>query len=349
MVEDLFDLEPDARVQDVKRLEEIMNKALEMKKRGNTQMVAALTPYHKITGFKQSLVQKGFHIEKEWGNLLLVLKGNEVPFYTLLTKESVVYFITLARKTEDIPATVMNYINSTRDVALIRIGNRRMHTIREQLVKRYPGISLSYFTAHRDPHTSTSAAYRESTQRTIIYSGDDGYDTLEEMEYHYGIIPRIMEFHISENERFRLDVNGIFTIIEGNASGILDIIREVILEVVGFTLRFPTRKKWTSPETILKGKITQKWGRKELEKMEQALSSELGVTTFIPVMNIKRGIYCSRLVDVDDHASWELYLTGCELRLIPKEGAGMRSLLKISGVLEEYLSLLMEENTEVMA
>jgi len=348
MVKNLFRLDQETKVRNIDQFNSIVNEAQETKKRGNTQLVAALTPFQRITGFKQSLVKGGFHIEQEWGNLLLVSKGNEVPFYAFLDKNSFVLFVTLARKTEDISATVLNYINSTGDVALVRIGKRRMRQLRDQLATNYPDITLSYFTAHRDAFTSIPGAYREDVQRTIIYSGNDGFDTLEEMQYHYGIIPRIMELHLSEHDRFRIDAKGIFTIMEGTADGVFEIIKDVTKDVLRVTLPLPRGKKWHTRDAVVSVSMEEKWGGKQISRMEEALIAEWGITPIAPVLDLKRGYYGTHLVDVEDSANWELLITGNELYLLPGIGTGLRSLLKVMGVMEEHLSLTLPLEPEVM-
>ena len=192
MVKELFTLKEKERIDTVDQLWGVLDDALGEKQKGNTQIVAAMTPFTNPGELKRSLITWGFSIKGEWGNLLHVTKEREVPFYAFLT-DPVVLFITLARKTEDIPGTILNYLRSADDVVLIRMGSRRMRMIRNTLADRFPGIRLSYFTAHREPHSSIPSACRKESQRTIIYSGADGFDTLEEMEYQYGIVSRIME------------------------------------------------------------------------------------------------------------------------------------------------------------
>jgi len=348
MVRELFRIEPTRKINTVHQLWNLLDEALLEKKKGNTQLVAAFTSHGKPAEFSQSLRNNGFDIQREWGRLFLVSKGNEVPFYALL-QDSIIYFITRARKTEDIPGTILNYINSTEGVVLIRLGSGRMISIRTDLAKNCPGLILSYFTAHRETHTSIGCAYRDDFHRTIIYSGNDGFDTLEEMEYHYGVIPRIMEFHTGgrerENERendhekmgFRFDVNGIFTIIEGTSGVVRSIIEKVILEQQQYRIPLPKEGKRIQAKSILRGVLTKKWNRAVINKIEVTLAEEWDITGFLQVHESRGKRYSARLVDVVDKAIWEIQLKGREFSLIPVRGAGMRSLMKIIEVMEDHL------------
>ena len=352
MARELLKLNENVRINQPDQLWGVLDEALAEKKRGNTQVVAALSPYGRPGELKQSLSKSGFHIQKEWGRLFLVAREKEVPFYTYL-QDSIVYFITLARKTEDIPGTILNYIRSSKDVLLIRLGSERMRSIRSELARDYPGMTLSYFTAHRATHSPIRCAYREDSHRTIIYSGNDGFDTLEEMEYHYGVIPRIMEFHmgLTDHSRlgFRFDVNGIFTIMEGSSAVVRYILDTVVRELKRYALPLSVRGKRIGAESILRGTVFTKWKIPDIEKIEVALATEWDITAFQNVYIPRKRFLYSRLVDVEDRAVWELTLRGNELNLLPVRGTGMRSLMKIVEVLEDHVGFTHSEDEEVEA
>jgi hypothetical protein len=338
MAHDLFNLDDNAKINDLKRLTRVLNAALISKIRGHTQILAALTPFTRISALKQSLVSKGYSIKSEWGKLLMVEKANEVPFYVMLNKDTVAYFITLARKTEDVPATVLSYISSAKELTLIRTGTRRLRTLREELQDSYPGIQITYFTAHRDPHTPSKSAYRADHHRTIIYSGEDGLDTLEEMEYHYGIIPKIMEFHAPRIFRFRLDVSGIYTLMEGRADPLINLLKGVVERTLDSSLSSALGRSHAGITQVIVGTSSRSLNRAILQHMEEALSIDCGISSFMQVMESRRGLYYTQLVDVEDLARWELVKSGEDMRIIPGEGSNMRSLLKLIEVLEDHLS-----------
>ena len=347
MTENLLNIREGTRVCNLEQLEELLGIALKGEKRGNIQVLAALTNFPNVSALRTSLKDRGFEVIAEHGDLLLVKKRGEVPFYTLLDSDSTAVFITRARKTEDIPGTVLSYINSTKDAALIRIGNRRMLKLMAQLSRKHPGLTLPFFTAHRESHTPIPSAYRSEQERTIIYSGADGLDTLEEMEFHYGIVPRIMEFHLSEGGRFRVDLKGILTIIDGGAGVIFWMLNEVISDIMRLILPFRKEGAGPFPRSRLTVRAVEGWTSAGMKKMEHALTSEWGLSIFSSVIKPQRGVYYSRVVDVEEGTSWDVFISGERLMLVPLEGQGMKALLKILEVMEDHLSLQLPHNEEV--
>lgn len=357
MVKELFTLKEKERIDTVDQLWGVLDDALGEKQKGNTQIVAAMTPFTNPGELKRSLITWGFSIKGEWGNLLHVTKEREVPFYAFLT-DPVVLFITLARKTEDIPGTILNYLRSADDVVLIRMGSRRMRMIRNTLADRFPGIRLSYFTAHREPHSSIPSACRKESQRTIIYSGADGFDTLEEMEYQYGIVSRIMEFHydgtVYGKLGIRFDVNGIFTITDGPSLIARFIVDGLITEQK--TMCIDAVNAWKETDGVasgsgpISGVLGQRWNRDTIERMRENLASEWDITGFLSVTNIRNEYHYSRIVDVIDGSVWDLILNGDGFSLTPVRGAGLRSFMKIVDVVDDHLGLVMEgQRTDIAA
>lgn len=103
-----------------------------------------------------------------------------------------------------------------------------MKEIKDDLASNYQNLIISYFSAKRGPTTKTKSYYRPSVTRGIQYRGVDGKDTLEELEYYYGILPRILDFTIPNVGSFRLDNKGIITVKEGAVSGIFGILDHII-------------------------------------------------------------------------------------------------------------------------
>lgn len=361
MVKELFILDEKKQIDTVDQLWEVLDSALVEKRKGNTQIVGAITPFTKSGELKRSLIKFGFTIQKEWGKLFQVTREREVPFYALLDRHFV-YFITLARKTEDIPGTILNYLKSADDVVLLRMGSRRMRSIRYDLAERFPGIRLSYFTAHREPHTSIASDYRQEVQRTIIYSGNDGFDTLEEMEHQYGIISRIMEFHhdgtVYGKLGIRFDVNGIFTITDGPSLIVRYILDYMVSEHRKTMIidRLPDLSKKIEIQKgsevdrdidAIVGTLGKAWTGSDIEKIGDTLAAEWDITGFLTVTNLRKGYHYSRLVDVVDRSVWDLTLQDTRFTISPVREAGLRSLMKITDVVDDHLGLAIEVEDEL--
>ena len=358
--DELFRLDRDTRIETVDRLWGELDAGRAGKPRGNIQIVTAVTRFGSVDHLRHSLTAWGYTVEGQWGNLFLVSAHREVPFYALLDG-AVVYFITLARKTEDIPGTILNYLGSVDDAVLLRMGPERMRRVRHELARAFPGIVLSYFTAHRDPHTPLRPDHRPEVQRTVIYSGNDGYDTLEEMEHHYGISARIMEFHhrgtVYGRIGIRLDVNGIFTITDGPSLLIRPILERLVKDhldmalKVGFSPGGGDPGVWKggrtadAPEPVhggvgrYTGTLGRRWNGSDLERFETALSSDWDITGFLTVRKPGKEFFHSRLVDVTHRSIWDMTLSRDRFTVAPAgdSDAHLRSLMKLAEVLDEHL------------
>lgn len=335
------------------QLVDILKPGIRDSRKGHTQVLSALTTIGNLRSLKRSLEKNGFSITAETGNLLQARKGNDVPFYLFFSDDGSIIFITHARKTEDIPGTVMNFIDSTQDVALIRIGNVMMLNIMNSLVQEHQGLYVPFFTARRDPYISQSSAYRRDIERTVIYSGSDGLDTFEEMTYHYGIAPRIMEFHLPDGSRFRLDVNGIITLMEGNPNHIIRMSQEIIKNTRRMVLPALLRKHGSSGKKdrsepakmmnpLITGTICKDWNAETIHDLERENTNAWGFTHFSSVIEDGNRIYFTRIMDVTDGAFCEIFITGERINLYTERGISMRVLMEVMEVLDDHLSIVID-------
>ncbi len=339
------------------QLVDILKPGTRDSRKGHTQVLSALTTLKNLKSLKRSLEKNGFSISAEAGNLLQARKGNDVPFYLFFSDEGCIIFITHARKTEDIPGTVMNFIDSTRDVALIRIGNAMMLSIMNSLVQQHQGLRVPFFTARRDPYISQSSAYRKDIERTVIYSGSDGLETFEEMTYHYGIAPRIMEFHLPDGSRFRLDVNGIITLMEGNplhivrmVKGIITWKRRMVLPIMcgeGFRKKIEQIGQTTMSEPLITATICSEWDLDTIRDLEHEFSGGWGFTHFSSVIEKGNCLYFTRIMDVMDGTSCEILITGERMNIYPENTINLRMLMQVLEVLDDHLSLTIDPPGEV--
>ena len=201
-------------------------------KSGNLQVIASIADGLSLSQFKNSLCEFGFSILKNCGSYLEIAKEHKeqrvVPFSVFFdVSNQIALFITDAKKTDEIPHLLFEYINLSGVLSNLWIAPMVMKEIKDDLAKQHTDLIITYFSAKRGPTTKTQSHYRPDIGRGIQYRGSDGKHTLEEMEFYYGVLPRILDFSIPSVGSFRLDNNGIITVREGAVSGIFDILDHI--------------------------------------------------------------------------------------------------------------------------
>jgi len=208
----------------------------EFKMPSNLQIVATISNFESIDYFINSLLKYGFSIEKEFGKLLLISKmflEKKIFFYVFFDdRNNVPLFLTVARKTDDIPETLLNYIDRSRDISNLWITPKVMKELKDSLVDKYEDLMINYFSAKRNPNFDIKAEYRPEVARSIQYRGDDGKLALEELEFYYGVLPKIIEIKLFEGLWFRIDNKGIITMKKGDFNTVFEIIENVIERVI---------------------------------------------------------------------------------------------------------------------
>lgn len=202
-------------------------------KSGNLQVIATVADGLSISQFKDSLVEFGFLVQKDCGSYIEITKEHKeqriIPFSVFFDiSNQIALFITDAKKTDEIPHLLFEYIHLSGVLSNLWISPMVMKEIKDDLTDRYNDLIITYFSAKRGPTTKTKAHYRPSIKRGIQYRGIDGKHTLDEMEFYYGILPRVLDFSIPNVGSFRLDNKGIITVKEGTVSGIFDILSHII-------------------------------------------------------------------------------------------------------------------------
>jgi hypothetical protein len=198
----------------------------------NLHIVATLSMFQNIDQFIESLKSFHFSIDTRAGKLLLLSKesqGKRIYIYTFFDdRNNVPLFITDAKKTNEIPDILFTYINRTKEISNLWIAPKVMKEIKDNLVREYPDMIITYFSARRGPNTDIHSEFRPHVERGIQYRGNDGKHTLEEMEFYYGVLPKILEVQLPNGIAFRIDNKGIITLRHGHFAGIFKIIEEVV-------------------------------------------------------------------------------------------------------------------------
>lgn len=142
-----------------------------------------------------------------------------VRYYVLIDeKNSLLVLFTTANK-QIIERTFLNkVVQRVNGFYYSWISPSTLQSIKERIFKKYPSSKITYFIVKRKPTYKFQARVRPYENRTIEYSGSDGKDTLEEFRQIYGMLPHLIEFHIPDKIRFRIDIRGIFSFQEGDIS-----------------------------------------------------------------------------------------------------------------------------------
>ena len=105
----------------------------------NLQIVATISTFETINEFIDNLVKFGFIIEKSYGKLLLISKSinnRKIYYYAFFDdRNNVPLFLTSARKTDDIPETLLDYIKRARDISNLWITPRIMRELKDRLIE----------------------------------------------------------------------------------------------------------------------------------------------------------------------------------------------------------------------
>lgn len=201
----------------------------------NIQLVPTVSNHKSFKQFVNSITEYGFSIIEEAGKLLLVSKKHgtdTVYFYIFFDDQNQIpLFLTDAKKTDELPHILFDYLRKSKDLSNIWISPIEMKEIKDDLIKKHDNLIITYFSAKRSPNSRFSSHYRPNVQRSIIYRGIDGKQVLDEMEFYYGVLPKILEMKIPNGLSFKIDNKGIITIREGDIAGIFDIIERLVHHV----------------------------------------------------------------------------------------------------------------------
>lgn len=201
---------------------------------GDMYVVSGLTE-HPYEDFMDLLEADHYRVLEDYGAIKKMERsygtGKSVEFYLSYDRDTnVVLFYTDMRKTEEIENTIEVFLRNTPGVHYLYISPRLLQEIREEIVADEETAQVVEFVAKRTERTETNAVFRPESARTINYYGEDGLESLREMEENYGVLPRIMEFKIPGGLRFRVNREGIFKLKYGDLNQLFEYIQLCIEE-----------------------------------------------------------------------------------------------------------------------
>ncbi|MFB6213664.1 MAG: hypothetical protein ABEJ07_03840 [Candidatus Nanohaloarchaea archaeon] len=317
------------------------------------KVIGSITDFDSQEEFESS-IRKEFQISKRYGNLLLLRKEysvKEVESYVFFDRENKVsLFFTLENKTDIIPDTIINYIEEGANISSLWINPSTLDEIREEIERDYNNTQITQFVAKRELYTDIDSRLRPGRKRTIEYYGNDAKQTLKEMKQMYGVLPTVLEFRLPNNNQFRIDRKGIFTIRRGEFDLIFEIINRVLQRLLdlrdvvntsGYQIvRTDTKNRSFEVESKepwsiqLKKKIEYDDVPKIKEEIEEG---EWGFT-FVDSVAKEGSLYLSaRIVDTRKNREIEIVSDGEEIKVYPPEDEEIGSSLRFFEFVQETI------------
>ncbi|MFW6173524.1 MAG: hypothetical protein ACOC5T_07260 [Elusimicrobiota bacterium] len=192
------------------------------------------------------------------------------------------FFITDMRKSDQIKSNLEKPIRKVRDISQLWINPNVLNSMVDSFYKNYDNFKISWFSGIYKPKGEMGKNIRRpDKERSLQYSGEDGLESFLELREELGIKPKIMEFSLSKNRRYRIDNRGIITIREGNLKPLYGPIKEAVKEL----------EPWA--DAIRDSKIE----RKQISLTDYTLNPDL-ITPW--KMNIPRSIYSYEVDTFED-------------------------------------------------
>lgn len=297
----------------------------------NLYIISGVTE-HNTEKFHELLKLNGWEFTGKYDEIYKITneyrKGYRADCYLSFDrKEQVFLLYTDQRKTEEIEDGIEPFLSNTRGVHYLYISPRVLRTFRESLVEDFSSTMVTEFVAKRTERTKTSAEYRPDARRTFNYYGEDGLETLREVERDYGVLPHIMQINIPGKLKFRVDKDGLFNLQKGSLTLLFEHIRQCVessLEIkeaynntrfqmldVSETFKMPTSK----PATI---NLRNHLEYSELNDIKESFQEE----GYIPIDSYSEEgslFFSSTIFDDNNNASFDLRVNEDEIRIFPNE------------------------------
>lgn len=211
-------------------------------------IVAGLSQYPEGE-FLDLLLADGFEIVEEHGAVTHIQKeytrndeeysaGFHLHFHDGEGEGGVVLLYTNQRKTKEIEHTVKDLFENEHGLYYLHVGPRLFQIVREEVLQREDYAEIDEFVADRSKDSDRPSRIRPDFERTISYYGDDGWETLREMEENYGVRPRYLQFNIPNDASFKITRDGVFSLSSGNLDTMFHYVEKCIQESLGIKRAF---------------------------------------------------------------------------------------------------------------
>jgi hypothetical protein len=169
------------------------------------------------------------YIDKETG------KEKVAVFHAYLDERSKLLLCFTSEKSDVIRSTIGHIAEVDVGLYSLFIGPRTFEYIMKEILEEAPFAKCVYFIAKYQPGFAVRSEVRPEVRKTIIYHGEDGLKTLEELKTHYGVRPRSMRFKLPEVGTYEISHDGCFTLWATENTGVEP--RQYLLKLVNTTLK----------------------------------------------------------------------------------------------------------------
>ncbi len=181
---------------------------------------------------ESQLIAQGFTLMRRLGTVLHLhapVEGESALECYLGHDEDtgVLRFVTNFRKTEEIPR-INELLKSDLHSYYLFIPPLLLRETLYSLEREYDDMEISDFTARRSSGSVIPAKMRPKSRRTFSYWGDDGRDTLAELEELYGILAQRAIVTIPGVCKFGIDCRGFMTFHSGDLDCPLRVLDSIV-------------------------------------------------------------------------------------------------------------------------
>ncbi|MFO7992418.1 MAG: hypothetical protein R6U61_09060 [Thermoplasmata archaeon] len=158
--------------------------------------------------------------------------ANESIYIGYQKEDGLGFFVTDWNKTDEMKYRLESPLQKTKDITQLWIKPYILNHMVDELMKRLPNFKISWFSSIYNPsYKSEKNIKRPDTKKSLQYKGEDGLKMLLELRQKYGIMPKIIEFSLSPNKKYRIDNRGIITIRKGSLKPLQNTIQKALEEI----------------------------------------------------------------------------------------------------------------------
>lgn len=314
---------------------------------GNLSIIGSIRDFGSNKEFTDSL-GRHFEVMDRSGDLMLLWSGNKgISHYVYLNGEFPIFFTT-ARKTEDLPETIWNYLREEKEMSRMWIAKRQMENLRKNIVREHPEVIIPYFTGNRSRYSDVEAERRPGYKRTIQYYGKDGLSTFKEMKYQYGILPTNLQFEKANAFKFRVKQSGIFTINKAGIPEVLDIIKDSIDRLSAIKKIIDTSDFDERENNFADGNLTHSkpWGvealggisENDIDHFEDKIELdewEFALSRFTP--SVEETGFDAELIDEYNYGETSIKTKEDVIRVYPRKTTGIDQSVRIYNFVNDHI------------
>ncbi len=287
-------------------------------------------------------------------------KENKTPraeiedlFKGYIVKHNNLFLFFSNENVDDIRKYFINYfLKKVKNIYYLWIPKKILEDLIVEFENKYEKMFITKFFSERNLLDTTKSHFREETKRRIEYIGDDGLETLKELNYYYGVRPYIADFDIIEKCAFSINCEGFFRYEFGDLHFLIKIINKTynkVYDILTITKsssykEVPIRELELT--TLKIQPIVVKFNKFELnidnfEIFSQNLN-EAGFDIFNTYMKSGSIKMHSKVIDTNKKAIFNISSGGKELVITPQYKTTFDTIFRLLEVISEKIDSELE-------